>query len=386
MKSVRTNLSAALLLAVLAAAATSQATAQEYTFTTLAGPDESPGAIDGTGRAARFGGGFYIGPCGPSGVAVDNAGNVYVADSYNQTIRKVTPGGVVRTLAGLAGSYGGADGTGSAARFNYPSGVAVDSAGNIYVADTSSDTIRKVTPGGVVTTLATVVPFAGPQGVAVDSAGNVYVADTWNNRIRKVTPSGVVTTLAGLAGNSGSADGTGSAALFNFPSGVAVDSTGNVYVADTYNCTIRKVTPDGVVTTLAGVAETPGSADGTGRAARFSNPTGVAVDSAGNVYVADTGNNTIRKVTAGGVVTTLAGNALSLTSGVTQFVAMPMARAARRGSVPIRRGGGQRGQRLCGGHGQLHDSAGDVGRGGDDPGGPGGESGQRRRHGQCGAV
>ena len=153
---------------------------------------------------------------------------------------------MVTTLAGLAGSSGSANGTGSAARFYYP------------------------------------------FGVAVDSAGNVYVADTGNNTIRKVTPAGVVTTLAGLAGSSGSADGTGSAARFNYPSGVAVDSAGNVYVADTGNNTIRKVTPAGVVTTLAGLAGSPGSADGTGSAARFYYPHGVAVDSAGNVYVADT--------------------------------------------------------------------------------------------------
>ena len=309
MKSVTTNLSAGLLLAALAMAATSQAAAQEYTFTTLAGPDESPGAIDGTGSAARFGGGFYGGPSGPCGVAVDSAGNVYVADTSSDTIRKVTPGGVVTTLAGLAGSYGGADGTRSGARFNGPTGVAVDGTGNVYVADSSSDTIRKVTPDGVVTTLAGVEMFSGPQGVAADGAGNVYVADTWNNRIRKVTPDGVVTTLAGVAGSAGSADGTGSAARFNYPSGVAVDSAGNVYVADTYNCTIRKVTPDGVVTTLAGAAGSYGSADGTASAARFNYPSGVAVDSAGNVYVADSDNQTIRKVTPGGVVTTLAGNA-----------------------------------------------------------------------------
>jgi sugar lactone lactonase YvrE len=309
MRNVRTNLLAGLLLAALATAATSQARAQEYTFTTLAGPDESPGAIDGTASAARFGGGFYIGLSGPCGVTVDSAGNVYVADSYNQTIRKVTPAGVVKTLAGLAGSYGGADGTGSAARFNYPSGVAVDSAGNVYVADTSNDTIRKVTAGGVVTTLAGGELFSGPQGVAVDSGGNVYVADTWNNRIRKVTPGGVVTTLAGLAGSYGTNDGTGSAARFSNPSGVAVDSIGNVYVADTGNHTIRKVTPGGVVTTLAGLAGSNGSSDGTGSAARFNYPSGVAVDGAGNVYVADRDNETIRKVTPGGVVTTLAGNA-----------------------------------------------------------------------------
>jgi sugar lactone lactonase YvrE len=280
--------------------------------TTLAGRAGYYGRADGPGGAARF----YF----PEGVAVDSAGNVYVADTWNHTIREVTPGGVVTTLAGRAGSSGSGDGTGSAAQFNAPSGVAVDSAGNVYVADYWNSTIRKVTPGGVVTTLAGVAgspgsadgagsaaQFNGPSGVAVDSAGNVYVADYWNSTIRKVTPGGVVTTLAGLAGSSGSTDGAGSAARFYGPSGVAADGAGNVYVADSYNCTIREVTPGGVVTTLAGLAGKWGSADGPGSAARFNGPSGVAVDSAGNVYVADYGNFTIRKVTPGGVVTTLAG-------------------------------------------------------------------------------
>ena len=146
-----------------------------------------------------------------------------------------------------------------------------------------------------------------PYGVAVDSAGNVYVADYANYTIRKMTPAGVVTTLAGSPGQSGSSDGTGSNARFYYPSGVAVDSTGNVYVADNYNSTIRKVTPAGVVTTLAGSPRQTGTNDGVGSNARFNSPYGVAVDSAGNVYVADTGNSTIRKVTPAGVVTTLAG-------------------------------------------------------------------------------
>jgi sugar lactone lactonase YvrE len=166
-----------------------QSTYTPYTFSTLAGYS-GYGNADGTGSAARF----YL----PNGVAVDSAGNVYVADASNCTIRKVTAGGVVTTLAGLAESYGSADGTGSAAQFVYPTGVAEDSAGNVYVADNNNSTIRKVTAGGV------------------------------------------VTTLAGLAGSSGSADGTGSAARFYEPSGVAVDSAGNVYVADGGNNTIRK--------------------------------------------------------------------------------------------------------------------------------------------------
>jgi len=182
---------------------------------------------------------------------------VFVADYFNNTIRKVSAAGVVTTLAGSPGNEGSADGTGSAARFRYPSGI------------------------------------------AVDSTSNVYVADAGNHTIRKVTPAGVVTTLAGSAGVAGSADGTGSAARFNIPSGVAVDSVGNVYVADTGNHTIRKVTATGVVTTIGGSAGIRGIADGTGSAALFNAPDGVAVDSADTVYVADTWNHRISKGTPG---------------------------------------------------------------------------------------
>ncbi|HEX7746545.1 MAG TPA: hypothetical protein VF462_14945, partial [Micromonosporaceae bacterium] len=282
--------------------------------TTVAGTAIIVGSADGTGAAA----GFDF----PDGVAVDSAGNVYIADGGNATIRKVTLAGVVTTLAGTAGMTGSTDGTGAAARFSFPEGVALDSAGNVYVADTGSHTIRKITPAGVVTTLAgtafmhgsadgtgAAARFNSPTSVEVDSAGNVYVADSNNDTIRKVTPAGAVTTLAGTAGMAGSADGAGAAARFNFPDGVAVDSAGNVYVADSQNDTIRKVTAAGVVTTLAGTANMRGSADGTGAAARFNSPTGVAVDSAGNVYVADTLNHTLRKVTPIGTTTTVAGTA-----------------------------------------------------------------------------
>jgi len=285
-----------------------------YAFTNLAGMPATIGNVDGTGSAARF----WL----PYGVAVDSSGNVYVADTYNHTIRKLTPAGVVTTLAGSAGLSGSADGTGSGARFYYPFGLGVDSSGNVYVADSWNHTIRKVTPAGVVTTLAgsagqpgssdgrgTAARFDDPGGAAVDSNGNVYVADYLNHTIRKVTPAGVVTTLAGSTGSSGSGDGTGSVARFYHPSCVAVDSSGNAYVSDTDNNTIRKVTPAGVVTTLAGSAGSSGSADGIGSAARFFCPEGLAVDSSGNVYVADFYNDTIRKVTPAGVVTTLAGTA-----------------------------------------------------------------------------
>ncbi len=228
----------------LLAATTFTVHAQQLTFTTFAGPAGGPGSADGTGSAARFD--F------PVGVATDSGGNVYVSEWGNNTIRKITPAGVVTTLAGSAGLSGSADGIGSAAR------------------------------------------FALPAGVATDSGGNVYVAEWSNHTIRKITPAGLVTTLAGSPRVSGSVDGTGSAARFNSPTGVATDSGGNVFVADSSNSTIRKITPAGVVTTLAGSAGLSGIADGTGSAARFSGPQGVATDSRGNVFVADTFNNKIR--------------------------------------------------------------------------------------------
>lgn len=275
---------------------------------TFAGSTAS-GSADGTGSAASFN--F------PARVATDASGTIYVADQNNHEIRRITPAGVVTTLAG-SGVPGFTDGTGSAASFSSPNGVAVDASGNVYVADYNNNEIRKITPAGVVTTLAgsttaghadgtgSAASFNHPGGVTVDSSGNVYVADTQNYEIRKITPTGVVTTLAGSI-TSGHADGTGSAASFGYPLDLAVDASGNIYVADYSNNEIRKVTPAGAVTTLAGSLSL-GSADGTGSAASFYNPTGVAVDTSGNVYVADTSNNEIRKITPAGVVTTLAGS------------------------------------------------------------------------------
>ena len=242
--------------------------------TTLAGSATQTGSSNGTGSAASFN--------SPPGVAVDSAGNVYVADEQNDEIRKISPSGVVTTLAGSAGQTGSSNGSGSAARFDLPFGVAVDSEGNVYVADAYNDEIRKISPSGVVTTLAgspgqqgsgngtgSTASFYHPEGVAVDSAGNVYVADFANQEIREISPSGVVTTLAGSAGLAGSSNGAGNAARFDYPFGVAVDSTGNVYVADRSNDEIRKITPSGVVTTLAGSAGLAGSSNGSGSAARF---------------------------------------------------------------------------------------------------------------------
>jgi hypothetical protein len=283
--------------------------------TTLAGTAGVCGSADGAGAAARFG--------EPTGLATDRVGNVYVGDSTNNTIRKITPAGVVTTIAGTAGMGGSTDGVSAAARFQYPTGLATDSVGNVYVADSSNNTIREITPAGVVTTLAGTAGASGsadgvgaaarfnfPYGVATDGAGNVYVADTSNDVIRKITTGGVVTTLAGTAGMAGSTDGTGAAARFNEPYQLATDGAGTVYVADLIDNTIRKITPAGVVTTLAGTAGAIGSTDGTGAAARFNGPTGVGTDGAGNMYVADSYNNTIRKITPSGVVTTFAGTAL----------------------------------------------------------------------------
>jgi len=279
----------------------------QYVFRALAGSRSSTGSSDDTGSSARF---FQ-----PYGLALDSSGNIYVADEQNDIIRKITGDGVVSTIAGSAGNSGAADGVGATARFYSPAGVAVDNVGNIYVADSFNQSIRKVTSGGSVTTLfgdtrddnAQVSPdyLLYPRGVAVDNAGNLYVCDSFHNIIRKVTSSGAMTTFAGKKSVSGTSNGTVSDARFNDPRGVAVDLEGNVYVADTLNHTIRKITSGGVVTTLAGNPGMSGTADGTGSTARFYEPEGVAVDSDGNVYVSDTRNGLIRKITSGGVVTTI---------------------------------------------------------------------------------
>ena len=287
-----------------------------YAFTNFAGQPGIVGAADGTGNAA----GFNL----PHGIAADDVGNLYVSDTFNQTVRRITPDGTVTTIAGSAGARGYVDGvgTGQPARFTSPIGLSMDSNGNLYVGDTGNQTIRKVTSSAIVTTVAGQVGITGsangtgngasfnnPQGTVVDSAGNIYVADNVNRIIRKITPAGLVTTFAGSTGLQGTNDGPGNVARFYQPSGMAVDSADNIYVTDVGGDTIRKITPGGLVTTFAGTGRLPGTNDGIGSAARFFNPQGVAVDGAGNVYVSDAGNQTIRKITSAGVVTTLAGAA-----------------------------------------------------------------------------
>jgi sugar lactone lactonase YvrE len=314
------------------------------------------GYADGAGELAQFD--------NPNGTAVDAAGNIYVADSQNNLIRKITPAGVVTTLAGdlhdLTNNYynptsggqpnaGLADGPGESAQFNYPTALALDRAGNLYVADTDNSLIRKITPEGMVSTVAgnpnagtgyadgpaATAQFYMPFGIAVDGAGNVIVADTFNHLIRELTPDGLVRTLAGdtndlvyQGDNDGYADGPGGAAQFAYPFGVTVDGSGNIYVGDVGNDLVRKITPDGLVTTLAGdiydltnggynppiyngqvnIGTNAGFADGTGAAAKFNEPCALAADASENLFVVDSGNNLIRKITPAGVTTTVAGN------------------------------------------------------------------------------
>ena len=297
-----------LLLAGLAAVAR----AEDYSIVGFAGNGSVAGGADG--KPGTFN--------NPYSVAIDAAKNLYVADTVSNTVRKISPSGVVSTLAGTAGLLGATDGTGAAARFNFPVGVAVDSGGNVFVADSKNFTIRKITPTGVVSTFAGTAFLLGstdgvgaaarfflPYGLAIDGSNNLYVTEGGNHTIRKIAPDGTVSTLAGAAMTPGATNGTGSAARFTSPFGVAVDGAGNVYVADTGNNLIRKITAGGVVSTLAGSVGVAGATDGVGTGARFNQPRGLAVGAGDTIFVADYGNALLRSVSCAGVVTTLAGSA-----------------------------------------------------------------------------
>lgn len=281
------------------------------TVTTFAGSG-SAGGVDGTKAQASFN--------DPTQIAIDGQGFLYVADKQNNAIRRITPQGVVNTIAGTGAS--GFSNTTGAITFNFPNGVAANSGGNyIYVADEANNAIRLLADqsiastfvgdgkAGLVNAADTAARFNYPAGVAVDSAGNIYVADNGNNVIRKVSSKGNVTTLAG-SGVRGSADGTGATAAFNQPQALCVDAAGNVYVADEGNNVIRKITPQGVVTTIAGNG-TAGLVDGKGTMSEFNQPQGIAIDNTGNLFVGDTGNNVIRKINVGGIVSTYAGSGQS---------------------------------------------------------------------------
>jgi streptogramin lyase len=281
---------------------------------TLAGSAESKGKdpTDGLGPAARFD--------WPMGLAVAADGTVYVTDTYQHTIRKITPSGVVTTLAGSPATPGSQDGPGPAARFNHPVGLAIASSGLLYVADVDNQLIRSVTPEGVVRTVAglagskgsadgsaATARFHSPYGVVLGREGELYVADTDNQTIRKITATGDVSTVAGMPGRKGYADGPGSQAQFNHPSGIALAPDGTLYVADDDNQVIRTVTPTGGVTTLAGTAGKKGFTEGAAATARFHAPTTIAVAASGTVYVADYINSVIRQITPQGQVSTFAG-------------------------------------------------------------------------------
>jgi sugar lactone lactonase YvrE len=294
------------------------------TVTTIAGSAGVAGSADGVGPQARFGCSAFPWPfdlgapmrvSGALGIATTTGQLSYVADYCNSTIRTVTATGTVSVFAGTTGVLGAADGTGTAAQFAGPLGMALDAAGNLYVADFGNALIRKITPAGVVSTYAGSTPHYGSadgdaatatfrylRAMTADPSGNLYVVDG-NHTIRKITAAGAVTTLAGTPGAMGSVDGTGSVARFHDPRGIVSDPSGNLYVADRMNSTIRKITPAGVVSTFAGRPGVTGQIDGTGSGALFARPTGLAVDASSNVYVTD--GSSVRMITSAGVVTTI---------------------------------------------------------------------------------
>jgi len=283
---------------------------------TVAGVLETPGFNDGLALSSRF--------FSPHGIAVDGEGNLYIADRYNHTIRKISVTGMVTTLAGKAGYSGSQDGQGETARFNEPWGICAAEDGVVYVADTKNNKIRRVAQDGTVKTIAgtgnfgssnaqgLAATFGNPTGIEVDAFGNLYVADHLTHIIRKVDNRGMVTTIAGIPYIPGGNDGTGRDAQFWRPYGLTLDNEGNILVADEWNHKIRKVTPTGEVTTIAGMGEV-GLIDGPSNQAGFNYPWDLTVDADNNIYIADGYNYVIRKIEPNGTVSSYAGT--PLTSG-----------------------------------------------------------------------
>ena len=280
---------------------------------TLAGQALVSGAANGNGTNALF--------SDPAAIVTDKTGNFFVADSQNHAIRKITTNRVVTTFAGQLGISGMADGTGTNAQFNMPNGLAFDGGGNLFVADTGNCTIRKITPSGTVSTFAGTAgsggyadgaagsaQFNSPLGITVATNGDVFVADSGNHCIRRIS-GGMVSTFAGSPQIWGSVDGAGTNAQFNGPVGLAFDGRGNLFVSDANNDTIRKITTNGIVTTFAGAAGADGSANGNLSAARFRSPAELVFDKKGNLFVADSFNQTIREISTNGIVCTVSGAA-----------------------------------------------------------------------------
>jgi uncharacterized protein (TIGR03437 family) len=284
------------------------ALSQQYTINTIAGSAGNPGFAGDSGSAVGSQLNF------PTGIAVDKSGNLYIADGLNNRVRKVS-GGVISTVAGNGtAGYTGDKGPATSAELNNPTAVALDSSGNLYIADSANNVVRMVSSSGTITTfagdntvgysgdmaLATGAQLSNPVGVVADSAGNVYIADAGNNVIRQVYSGNIVTYVEG----------------FTQPDAVAVDSAGNIYVADTQGRRIVKYSNSGVYTTIAGNGYGEFSGDnGPGPSAALYDPMGLTVDPSGNVYIADTFNGRIRKVTPSGVITTIAGNGTLYFSG-----------------------------------------------------------------------
>ena len=317
-----------ILIAVAAALASAQS-GGGYLITTVVDVAGSEG-VGGDGGAATAAQLNF-----PTGVAADAAGNVFIADTFNNRIRKVSVNGIITTVAGSGvRGFGGDGGPATAAQLNYPQAVAVDAAGNVFIADTGNMVVRKVSANGILTTVAgaaavadaqgfsgdggpaTAAQLNNPKGLAVDASGSLFIADTGNQRIRKVS-GGIISTVAG-GGTSGPGDDGGpatAAQLYN-PVSVAVDATGNLFIAGTSDPRIRKVSASGIVTTVAGTGTQGFSGDGGPAAAAWLyEPWGVAADAAGNLFIADAGNQRIRKVTADGIITTIAGTGIQGSSG-----------------------------------------------------------------------
>jgi len=277
---------------------------------------ETPGFNDGAALSARF--------FNPHGIAIDEVGNVYIADRYNHTIRKLSIDGTVSTLAGKAGFSGTTDGLGEEARFNEPWGICSAPDGTLFIADTKNNKIRQLSIDGRVTTIAgtgnfgssdgfsLTTTFGNPTGIERDSVGNLYIAEHLTHTIRKIDTKGVVSTIAGIPYIPGDSDGQGREAQFWRPYGLTIDNDGNILVADEWNHKIRKVTPEGVVTTVAGIGEVD-LINGDAQTAAFNYPWDLTVDETNNIYIVDGYNYIVRKITPEGQVSTYAGT--PLTSG-----------------------------------------------------------------------